>query len=142
MGSGTSFGQLIKSSRMAFGLTQAELARRVGCATITIRKIEADALRPSIQIGERLAMALDVPLEDRADFIRLSRLSDPNTPEPPPTPTPAPSDPAPGAGSAATTWPRRSAKAASAPSTAPPIPPSPSKWPSRSSCPSSPTTPT
>ncbi|HUF38546.1 MAG TPA: protein kinase, partial [Anaerolineales bacterium] len=84
-----SFGQLIKDSRTALGLTQAELARRVGCATITIRKIEADALRPSVQIGERLAMALDVPLEERVGFIRLSRSATPDTPEPP-TPTPPP----------------------------------------------------
>jgi DNA-binding XRE family transcriptional regulator len=31
-------------------LTQEELARRVGCAAITLRKIEADDLRPSVQI--------------------------------------------------------------------------------------------
>ena len=84
-----SFGQSIKDSRMAIGLTQAELARRVGCATITIRKIEADALRPSVQIGERLAIALDVPLEARADFIRLARSATTDPPELP-TPTPPP----------------------------------------------------
>ncbi len=61
-----SFGKLIKQHRHAHDLTQAELARRVGCATITIRKIEADTLRPSVQIAERLAMALNIPLEERA----------------------------------------------------------------------------
>ena len=49
------FGQIIKEYRRLHDLTQAELARRVGCAAITIRKIEADALRPSVQIAERLA---------------------------------------------------------------------------------------
>ncbi len=85
-----SFGQLIKEHRKALDLTQGELARRVGCATITLRKIEYDALRPSVQIGERLAMALNIPLESRADFVRHARTSALATPEPPPTPTQPP----------------------------------------------------
>ncbi len=85
-----SFGKLIKEHRRVHDLTQAELARRVGCATITLRKIEADALRPSVQIAERLAMALNIPLEERAGFIRLGRAILRDTPEPPPIPTPPP----------------------------------------------------
>ena len=85
-----SFGQLIKDHRKVLDLTQAELARRVGCATITLRKIEADSLRPSVQIAERLAMALKIPLEERADFVRLARAATLKTPAPPPTPTPPP----------------------------------------------------
>ena len=61
-----SFGQVIKARRRELGLTQDELARRVGCAPVTIRKIEYDDLRPSVQIAERLAMALVIPLEERA----------------------------------------------------------------------------
>jgi hypothetical protein len=37
-------------------------------ATITVLKIEADALLPSQQIVERLAMALSVSLEERASL--------------------------------------------------------------------------
>ena len=85
-----SFGQLIKDHRKVLDLTQAELARRVGCATITLRKIEADSLRPSVQIAERLAMALKIPLEERADFVRLARAATLKTPAPPPPPTPPP----------------------------------------------------
>ena len=66
-------GREIKERRGWIGLTQAELARRVACATITIRKIEAQNLRPSAQIAERIAMALDVPVEARSDFIRAAR---------------------------------------------------------------------
>ena len=33
------FGPIVKEHRRALDLTQAELARRVACATITIRKI-------------------------------------------------------------------------------------------------------
>jgi DNA-binding XRE family transcriptional regulator len=69
------FGDIVKEHRAALDLTQAELARRVACATITIRKIEADALRPSIQIAERLATSLKIPLEERAAFVRLARAS-------------------------------------------------------------------
>lgn len=42
MNQDVSFGTIIKEHR------------RVGCAIITIRKIEADTLRPSVQIAERL----------------------------------------------------------------------------------------
>ena len=85
-----SFGQIVKERRRALDLTQAELARRVACATITVRKIEADALRPSQQIAERLAMALNIPLEERARFVRLARLALHDTPKPTPLPTPPP----------------------------------------------------
>ncbi len=85
-----SFGQLVREHRLMIGLSQAELAGRVGCATITVRKIESDDLRPSIQIAERLAMALDIPLEERAAFVRLARSAMLKTPSPPPTPTPPP----------------------------------------------------
>ena len=83
-----SFGNLIKEHRRVRDLTQAELARRVGCATITIRKIEADTLRPSVQIAERLAVVLDIPLDERAAFIRLARTDSLTERFPPPLPTP------------------------------------------------------
>jgi WD40 repeat protein/transcriptional regulator with XRE-family HTH domain len=85
-----SFGQIVREHRRVFGLTQAELARRVGCATVTIRKIEYDTLRPSQQIAELLAKALQVPLEERAAFVRLARMALRDTPEPSPLPTPPP----------------------------------------------------
>src|SRR5512143_1572658 len=82
-----SFGQLVKARRRELGLTQDELAHRVGCAPVTLRKIEYDDLRPSVQIAERLAMELNIPLEERATFVRLARTE--REPEPI-TPTPAP----------------------------------------------------
>src|SRR5512147_1643557 len=87
MSSVETFGQLVKARRRELGLTQDELARRVGCAPVTLRKIEYDDLRPSVQIAERLAMALSIPLEERAAFVRLARTA--RAPEPL-TPTPAP----------------------------------------------------
>ena len=73
MNTEVTFGQIVKTRRRALGLTQEELARRVGCASVTLRKIEYDDLRPSVQIAERLAMALNVPLEERIAFVRLAR---------------------------------------------------------------------
>jgi WD40 repeat protein/serine/threonine protein kinase/DNA-binding XRE family transcriptional regulator len=88
MATALSFGVLAKNRRRELGLTQDELARRVGCAPITIRKIEADDLRPSIQIAERMAMALNIPLEERAAFVKLARMEKTPADEPKVTPMP------------------------------------------------------
>lgn len=86
----TSFGRFVRERRRTLDLTQEELARRVGCAAITIRKIEADDARASVQIAERLAMALGIPLDDRAEFVRRARAVRPDLVEPPlETPAPA-----------------------------------------------------
>jgi WD40 repeat protein len=47
-----SLGRILKERRRALDLTQAELARRVGCAVVTIKKLEADDVRPSRQIAD------------------------------------------------------------------------------------------
>ena len=82
------FGQLVKDRRLEMGLTQSEFANRVGCAVITLRRIEAGTLRPSYQMAERFALALNIPEEDQLGFIRLSRQMKPSPPIPKPTPTP------------------------------------------------------
>jgi len=82
------FGAIVKERRYLLGLTQAELARRVGCAAITIRKIEADALRPSVQLAELLAVTLNIPPEEQFAFVRLARTEKDPTPIPTPSPTP------------------------------------------------------
>ncbi|MDX1615106.1 MAG: protein kinase [Candidatus Promineifilaceae bacterium] len=82
----TSFGQVVRERRDLLGLTQAELARRSGCATITVRKIEADDIRPSVQIAQRLAEALGVPQAEQRAFVRLARMEKPVTPIPEPPP--------------------------------------------------------
>src|SRR5688572_22721095 len=69
----TSFGHWLQRRRKALDLTQEELAQRVGCAAETLRKIEADVRRPSRQMAERLAEALEIPLPERALFIKAAR---------------------------------------------------------------------
>lgn len=88
MNKNLSFGVAVKERRNALGLTQRELARRVGCAEITIRKIEADAYRPSRQIVERLALALNVSEEEQLAFVQLARQEPPPSPLPTPSPSP------------------------------------------------------
>src|SRR5689334_13020221 len=60
-----SFGALVRRKRKALDLTQAALAQRVGCAESLIRKIEAEERRPSRQVAERLADALQIVPEAR-----------------------------------------------------------------------------
>jgi WD40 repeat protein/serine/threonine protein kinase/DNA-binding XRE family transcriptional regulator len=81
-----SFGLIVRERRQSLGLTQSELARRVGCAIVTVRKVETDALRPSVQIAERLAFALHIPEAEQIAFVRLARAAHPLTPLPPPPP--------------------------------------------------------
>lgn len=70
---GTSFGQIIRTRRKALDLTQAGLARRVGCAEITIRKIEADEIQPSRPFLLRLAEQLGVAADEQAEFVAAGR---------------------------------------------------------------------
>jgi len=68
-----SFGYWVRRRRKALDLTQEALARLVGCAEVTIKKIEADERRPSRQIAERLAVSLQIAPADRAAFMRAAR---------------------------------------------------------------------
>jgi WD40 repeat protein/transcriptional regulator with XRE-family HTH domain len=73
MGTELTFGKLVKTHREKIGLTQKELSYRVGCAPVTLRKIEYDDLRPSGQIAKGLAEALKISSEKRAAFVRFAR---------------------------------------------------------------------
>lgn len=68
-----SFGTWIRKRRRSLDLTQAELADRVGCAEITVRKIESDARRPSRLMAERLADSLEIEPGSRDRFIGAAR---------------------------------------------------------------------
>src|SRR5258706_15089670 len=67
------FGRWIKQRRKALDLTQQDVADQVGCAVVTIRRIEGDVARPSKQIAERLADVLAVSPDERTAFIGLAR---------------------------------------------------------------------
>src|SRR5262245_50352280 len=84
-----SFGAWLKRRRKALDLTQADLARLVGCAVISIRKIEADEQRPSRQTAERLAQHLQIPPHEQATFVQFARLGLDDVPPALPIPTAA-----------------------------------------------------
>src|ERR687885_234757 len=68
-----SFGAWLKRRRKALDLTQEELARQVGCAKMTIQKIEADERRPSKELAGRLAEVLELAPEERPAFVKVAR---------------------------------------------------------------------
>jgi predicted ATPase/transcriptional regulator with XRE-family HTH domain len=68
-----SFGYWVRRRRKALDLTQGDLARQVGCAEVTIQKIEADERRPSKHFAERMAEQLGIPLDERTAFLRCAR---------------------------------------------------------------------
>lgn len=70
----TSFGQWLKKRRKALDLTQQELAQRVGCAVITIQKIEANERRPSKQMAELLAEHLGIAPDERLSVVTFARM--------------------------------------------------------------------
>lgn len=69
----TSFGNWVRRRRKGLDLTQEELARRVGCSSSLIFKIETDERRPSRQVAELLAAQLQIPEEQRALFLKVAR---------------------------------------------------------------------
>ncbi|MBI1298652.1 helix-turn-helix domain-containing protein [bacterium] len=84
----TSFGQWLKQQRKLLDLTQAELAQRVGCALVTIQKIEEGTRRSSKQVAALLADHLAIAPQDRERFLRLARGE--SVGAPPPTNLPNP----------------------------------------------------
>ena len=68
-----SFGEWLKHQRRGRGLTQKELARQIGCATITLRKIESGDRFPSMQNVNKVAEIFNVSPEEQKNFLRFAR---------------------------------------------------------------------
>lgn len=73
MSDSISFGRRLKQLRKLHDLSQADLARRVGCAEVTVQKIETGVLRPSRQIASRLADHLGLDAQERTAFVEAAR---------------------------------------------------------------------
>lgn len=73
MGTEASFGNWLKQRRKMLDLSRDELAERIGCAVVTLYKIESGERRPSKQIAELLAQYLNIPSEDRPTFVAFAR---------------------------------------------------------------------
>jgi transcriptional regulator with XRE-family HTH domain len=63
----------VQQRRKALDLTQADLAEHIGCAVVTIKKIEQDERRPSRQMANLLAEHLLIPSLERDAFLRRAR---------------------------------------------------------------------
>jgi putative transcriptional regulator len=57
-------GKKVKLARVEMDLTQAELAKGVGCTRQTIGLIEADKFNPSLRLCLAIAKALNKTLND------------------------------------------------------------------------------
>jgi transcriptional regulator with XRE-family HTH domain len=68
-----SFGDWIQRRRKAMDMTRPELAKKVGCAVVTIKKIEQDERKPSRQMAALLAEHLAIPEAVRKDFLEMAR---------------------------------------------------------------------
>lgn len=68
-----SFGYWLRRQRLARDLRQADLAGQLGVAAITLRKIEADERRPSLQLIDRLAAVFGLSADERASLLRVAR---------------------------------------------------------------------
>lgn len=68
-----SFGRWVTRRRQSLQLQRTELAARVGCAVVTLRKIEEDERRPSRQVAELLAAELAILPHERETFVRVAR---------------------------------------------------------------------
>lgn len=68
-----SFGAWVRQQRKLLRLTQEQLARHACCSVVTIRKIEADARRPSVELAQHLARHLALLPAQRATFVRVAR---------------------------------------------------------------------
>src|SRR5215212_1784983 len=105
-----SFGTWLKEWRQRHDLTQAEIAREVGCSANLIHKIEVGTRRPSRDIATLLVARLSVAEADQPAFVRWARggptpvvLPAISTLPAPPAP-PAPPIPAVGLPAPLTTW--------------------------------------
>src|SRR5262249_34837959 len=81
-----SFGAWVRLRRQALVLSREDLARAVGVAEVSIRKIEADERRPSPQVAALLAPQLQLRAEADALFVQVARGVLPVDQLPPPTP--------------------------------------------------------
>jgi predicted ATPase/DNA-binding XRE family transcriptional regulator len=73
-----SFGTWLKKRRKALNLTQEELGARLGYSGRTLEKVESGERRPSLDMAEALALALDVAQPEREAFVQYARVGLPD----------------------------------------------------------------
>ena len=69
----SSFGKWLRQKRRALDLTQEAFADQVGCARITLRRIESDALKPSKELALLLLEKAGIPQHERETWLPFAR---------------------------------------------------------------------
>ena len=67
------FGEWLRQQRKDVGLTQNQMALRLNCSLIYLRKLEAGERRPSEQMMEQLAKTFNISQSDQPKFLRFAR---------------------------------------------------------------------
>ena len=68
-----SFGNWLRKQRRALDLTRQALAAQVGCAEVTLRRIEAETLKPSKELAGIILEKLGIPEAERPGWISFAR---------------------------------------------------------------------
>jgi predicted ATPase/DNA-binding XRE family transcriptional regulator len=68
-----SFGKWLRKQRRALDFTRQAFANQVGCAEVTLRRIEAGTLKPSKELANILLEKLDIPETERPQWISFAR---------------------------------------------------------------------
>jgi predicted ATPase/DNA-binding XRE family transcriptional regulator len=72
-----SFGVWLRKQRRALDLSRQAFANQIGCAEVTLRRIEAGTLKPSKELANILLDKLGIPNTERSQWISFARgLSD------------------------------------------------------------------
>jgi transcriptional regulator with XRE-family HTH domain len=72
-----SFGNWLRKKRRALDLSRQAFAERVGCAEVTLRRIEAGTLKPSKELAQMLLEKLGIPEAEWPQWMTFARgLSD------------------------------------------------------------------
>ena len=69
----STFGKWLRQQRRTLDLTQQDLADQVGCARITLRRIESDALKPSKELALILLEKVGIPKSEHTDWLPFTR---------------------------------------------------------------------
>src|SRR5919106_6367673 len=68
-----SFGIWLRKQRRALDLSRQAFAAQVGCAEVTLRRIEAGTLKPSKELAQILLERLGIPETERPQWISFAR---------------------------------------------------------------------
>ena len=68
-----SFGGWLRKQRRSLDLTQRAFAAQVGCAEVTLRRIEVGTLKPSRELASIILEKLDISESERPRWISFAR---------------------------------------------------------------------